>query len=252
MNTATQAWYKTVRRVIADGDAAGNTKEIIGYQTTYDMNTPILICPERKISYKFMAAEAAYILKGQNRISVLSAVLPHFDQYSDDGIHQAGAYGPPFVDQLPYIIKTLLDDRSSRRAVLTIWRPRPGDTKDTPCTVSMQFIIRSGILHTVVNMRSSDVFTGLVYDMFCFAAMSQAVAHALNVRLGNCHIFAGSCHLYYKDLGTAKSIVSNLMPADVAFMKVNLNYFDHAELLHEASKAVNQGGCLRQMSEPGF
>lgn len=154
-----------------------------------------------------MAAEASYILRGLNTVEYLGKVLPKFYDYSDDGIFQAGAYGPMVMDQLPYVVDALSKDKNSRQAVLSIWRPRPYKSKDIPCTLTMQFLIRHNMLYTVVNMRSSDVFKGLIYDTFCFAMISSVLADIIGYPLGITKIFAGSSHVYHDDLPKAESLL---------------------------------------------
>lgn len=185
------------------------TKEVLNLSYHYETAYPVINATKRGISYKFMAAEAAYILSGRNDVEYLGKVLPHFVDFSDDGEYQAGAYGPAFIDQVPYVLRTLDKDRESRQAVISIWRARPYDSKDIPCTLTLQFLIRDDYLNTVVNMRSSDAFMGLIYDTFCFAMMSSIVAASMDVELGSTWINAGSSHIYEKDWNKAAQLIQD-------------------------------------------
>lgn len=155
----------------------------------------------RHVNVGFMFKEAAWILSGSNRLSDLTDYIPGYANYSDDGVFMKGAYGPKVVDQLPYIVEALSTDQSSRQAVLTIWRERPGQSKDIPCTVAMQFLIREDKLHLITTMRSQDIVLGYTYDIFTFSMIAEAVKLLLKtqgiiVTLGNLHVNAGSLHLY--------------------------------------------------------
>ena len=181
---------------------------------SYDTHYPVINAKNRGISYRFMAAEAAYIISGRNDISYLADVLPGFDRYSDDGYYQTGAYGPQVVDQMPYVISALSEDLYTRQAVMSIWRPSPRKSTDIPCTLTMQFIVtddENGIpqLNTIANMRSSDQYMGLIYDTFCFAIISSNVAYFAGVDLGQTWINAGSGHIYSKDLGSVAKLVND-------------------------------------------
>lgn len=179
------------------------TKEIINGHYTVPMPAFIDLAA-RDVRAPFMFAEAAWIISGSNRLVELTEYMKAYANFSDEGIFLRGAYGPKVVDQLPYVVDTLAKDNSSRQAVLTTWRERPGPSKDVPCTVSMQFLIRDDVLHSVVTMRSNDVVLGFTYDVFTFSMVVNAVrlllkeVHGLDLILGNLHVNAGSLHVYEK------------------------------------------------------
>ena len=101
-----------------------------------------------------------------------------------------------------YVVETLLSDNGTRQAVMTIWERSPRESKDIPCTVSLQFLIRYDKLHCIANMRSSDCYLGLPYDVFSFSMIATYVRLLTGLRLemGALHIFHGSLHIYTRDL----------------------------------------------------
>ena len=180
------------------------TLEILGQQTMVDMRWPIVTIPERKMGYKFMAAEAAWILSGDNRVSTISPFSRNISNFSDDGETFFGAYGPKIMDQLAHVVKTLELDPDSRQAVINIWRENPPPSKDIPCSISVQFLIRNNKLHCQYTMRSSDAWLGWVYDVFNFSMLSGVVLLGLGhkfpqLELGFLTLTAGSQHLYDRD-----------------------------------------------------
>lgn len=71
--------------------------------------------------------------------------------------------------QYEWVIKRLLENPDSRRAIININQAyHKSDTKDFPCTVCIQFFIVENVLHCEVAARSTDVVTGLPYDMGFF------------------------------------------------------------------------------------
>lgn len=184
--------------------------EIIGKTLTWPLNSPMITLTKRKLNYKFMMSEAAWILSGRNDLDYISRFMKRYANYSDDGIHLAGAYGPPIIDQLPYILRCLNEDPGTRQAVLTIWRPRPAPSLDIPCTCVMQFFIRDGFLHMMVSMRSSDAWLGIPYDLFSFSMVAYVVAASLNkaVALGDGYLVMGSSHIYERDLESVRDLLS--------------------------------------------
>lgn len=166
----------------------------------------------RKVSVPFMFAEPWWILSGSNRLSDIEPYMKGFREFSDEGKFMAGAYGPKVIDQLPYVVGSLVKDQDTRQAVLNIWRERPGPSKDTPCTTGMQFFIRDGNLTLVVTMRSQDAVLGFTYDVFTFSMIARAVQlllveQGVIVGLGDLCVNVGSLHLYERHYETASDWV---------------------------------------------
>jgi thymidylate synthase len=206
---------KLGHRVEPRGNA---TTEILGMSTCIEMKQPILTVERRNVSYRFMFAEAYWILTGSNKLSELEKYAPSYAAYSDDGVTLAGAYGPNVVDQFGYVVDTLVNDLSSRQAVMTCWNRKPQPSKDIPCTLSTQFIVRDGFLHVIHNMRSSDIWLGYPYDVFSFVMVAVCIAIRLNrrarpVKLGVFMMSAGSQHLYLKNLQAASLTLKDPEPA---------------------------------------
>ena len=214
--TTTQVWRNLLKDLVTEADyetapRGFPIRERLCYTTVIPMEFPIVLCPTRKLSYKFLAAEAHWILSGDNRVETIAPYSKLISQFSDDAVYFKGAYGPKVVDQLPYVVEALLEDRQTRRAVMTIWRERPGPSKDIPCTVALQFVIREEKLHIVATMRSSDAWLGWVYDVFNFSMIGWHVLSLYNsmaaegppVMPGRVYLTAGSQHLYLDKLNQA-------------------------------------------------
>lgn len=186
------------------------TKELIGSRVMVAMDYPVVYHPLRGLDYRFMAAESAWIISGSNSLDFQHQIREKLEPYSDDHERMSGAYGPPFIDQLPYVVDVLKKDPDSRQAVITVWRPRPYPSKDIPCTVALQFLLRQEHIHTNVFMRSSDVWLGLPYDIFSFTIMSMVIALRLGVKnLGVLRILLGSSHLYEENFERAESLINS-------------------------------------------
>ena len=215
---ANQVWIKNLRNLIASGQRTNprgmDCRELIGFTSKVNMDLPLVYQPSRKLGKRFAFAEAAWILSGDNRVSTIKKYAPNIVQFSDDGVYFRGSYGPPVRDQVPYILNTIYNDDQTRQAVLTIWRQRPGKSKDIPCTVAMQWVLRDSKLDCIVYMRSSDIWLGLPYDIFNFTALTSLLLINLrqeedyaNIELGTLHHFAGSLHLYDINYEQAKNCI---------------------------------------------
>ena len=191
-NTLDFVWFTTVKKILLEGIEVSPrdklTKELPQHTVQVNMNYPVLTFPGRKLSYKFMAAEAFWILSGDDTVEGIAPWNKHIAQFSDDGRRFYGAYGPRIIEQLGHVIEKLTADRETRQAVITTWRPNPEKSKDIPCTVSFDFKIREDKLNLHVFMRSSDVWLGLPYDVFNFSMLAFAVCGILNAKHIEKHI----------------------------------------------------------------
>lgn len=225
MSTATETWRLLLALIEDKGrevDHSGRThearsvvtREVVGSLTAWPMGRPVVSSRLRKLGRRFLPAEPWWILRGSNSLSEIAPYAPHLSTFSDDGRTLAGSYGPPIVDQLPYVVRNLSQDGQSRQAVISIWRPRPYPSRDVPCTLSLQWLLREGRLHCVASMRSSDAWLGVPYDVATFSVVSAYLAILLgNVVgrrpvLGELRLLAGSQHLYERDWAAARDCAS--------------------------------------------
>ena len=216
---ANSAWVDLIRGIVEHGEECRprglRIKEILCNTIVVDMARPVVSVRTRKIGYRFMAREAYCILTGKNDVPSIEKYSPHIASFSNDGYRFDGHYGPKVVDQLRYVVDSLVKDVDSRQSVLSIWRENPRDSFDIPCTLTVQFLIRDGRLHCIDSMRSSDAWLGVPYDVFNFSMLSAYVLLMLrahdrkqgerggmqcealsNLQLGNLYLTAGSSHLY--------------------------------------------------------
>ncbi|MED3844426.1 thymidylate synthase [Geobacillus stearothermophilus] len=156
----------------------------------------------------FAVAEWLWCMKGANDLEMISYYAPSYRKYSDNGITLHGAYGPRIQKYLPKIINLLQKDEHSRRAVIPIYTIHDVaiESKDIPCTSSIQFLIRNGRLNLIVHMRSNDIYLGLPYDVFNFTMLQEYVARKLNVQIGTYTHIVNSLHYYKKNEETIKRI----------------------------------------------
>jgi thymidylate synthase len=207
-----------------------------------------------------MAAEAYWILSGDDRVETIAPYNPNISAFSDDGVKFFGAYGPKIHSQIDYVVAKLCADKFSRQAGLTIWRENPPKTLDVPCTVSIFFNIREkedgrNFLNVNVFMRSSDIWLGVPYDVFNFSMLGYMVCGMLR-KAGidvepNClYLTAASGHLYEKNFHGAAAIIKkfghDLIFAEVAPPPAKL-WQSRAELMEtlDVLRTTSPGNKLR-------
>jgi len=253
-------WVQQLMNVVASplevSPRGRKTYECFHSTVTFEMRKSVLVEPGRKLSYKYMAAEAYWILSGDNRVETIAPYNQHIAAFSDDGKVFFGAYGPPIMDQLAYVVQKLYDDRDTRQAGLTIWRQCPPPTKDVPCTVAMFFYIRKHKLHLSVYMRSSDVWLGLPYDAFAFSMVGHMVCAQFNdtscknrdkyqwdpITPGLVSITAGSSHFYDDNMQAAQEA---LIQSSTYYSPVTPEYY------YSSPEALMHGLDILRCSKPG-
>lgn len=208
MNDFSEVWLDAIDRTLHHGLVVAPrgkvTKEIPQRTLEVSMQRPVLRVPKRELNYKFMAAEAFWILSGDDTVAGIAPYNSRIIEFSDDGVRFYGAYGPKIVSQLGYVVAKLNEDPMSRQAGLTIWRENPAPTKDVPCTVAVFASIREQLLNLHVFMRSSDLWLGVPYDVFNFAMLGHYICALLNktrltpdyIQPGTLYLTAASSHLY--------------------------------------------------------
>ncbi len=203
--------YRGGRDVVSRGLDHREREDV---QFKIPMLETLLQVPERKLSYKFAAAEPVWMLTGSDLVEDIAPFNPAMRKFAEENGRLFGAYGPKIIGQMSYVVDTLVNDPESRQAVINIWRENPVRSRDIPCTLSMQFRIRDGLLNTTVNMRSSDIWLGLPYDWFTFTVVSAQVAHffsqaAHQLGPGVLTLNAGSSHLYHSDFFRTQEVLAS-------------------------------------------
>ncbi|MEZ9494930.1 thymidylate synthase [Vibrio splendidus] len=195
----------------------------------------IITLPERKWPVHMGYAESLWLSTGRNDVDFMSAYLPRMREFSDDGKFVRAGYGPRIktynssekdyerntavqnndthvgIDQLKYVVDCLLHEKTSRRAVIELGDPikdnyvnsKLKETKDYPCTRSLQFIVNNdNRLDLYVHMRSNDFIWGMTgVNIFNYTFMQEYVSQILGVPLGSYYHIANNLHFYeeYKD-----------------------------------------------------
>lgn len=242
-------WVIKLKEIINKGEISQPrgilVKELLNSHIKVDMKYPILSIPERKLGYKFMARESWYILDGRNDVESITNYSKTIKIFSNNNIFFDGSYGVQILDQISYIIDILAKDQDTRQAVLTIWRPNPRDSKDIPCTISLQWLIRNNTIYCIDNMRSSDIWLGVPYDIHNMTMITGFVMLMLkerginNLKLGKLYLNAGSQHLYENNFEVAEHLLDNY--SEIEYQPFNPYEFNHPMELKHYLKALSEG-----------
>jgi len=215
-----------------------------------DLNRNLITNPYRKLNYAFAIAEVLWIWSGRKDLEFLRPYNKAMAKFSDDGETLSGAYGPPFTQQRSYILDKFSQDPNTRRAVLTIWRPSPGPSKDIPCTIMLHFLIRESRLNLIVYMRSNDLWLGFPYDLHTFTTIQKQLAAIMSVGCGTYTHITGSMHLYSDDWphvnwamkypGSMDVVLPEMLPGDLD------------DLVHAERDLKDLGPCFNKFTDDSW
>ena len=177
----------------------------------------------RKISWKYIAAELTRYLSWDLKSENIGKYANMWNNISNIKWMVNSNYWyivflryiKWYYNQYNWVIKSLKKDKDSRQAII-----RYNDDKhayegnqDFVCTLSNQFLIRDNKLHMIFNMRSSDIYRWLQYDLIRFWLLQQSVRLDLlntypDLELWDIYYNAGSAHYYERMYDISNKIVN--------------------------------------------
>jgi thymidylate synthase len=180
--------------------------------------------PHRKEVPIFTYIEGLWILLKEASVDRLVHYVPAMANFTHENTKFLdGAYGPAIGNQLEEVYNRLKADPDTRQAIVIINQPsiHKLPTKDYPCTLSFQFLLRNNKLDMIATMRSQDAWLGLIYDTGEFQWFQEILAGWLGVDVSRYIHIDGSLHLYERDWAKAKEVIDN---------DSNFSIYDKAEV----------------------
>ena len=145
-----------------------------------------MLSPKSKFKLKFVQEYADHLLHGNT------------SEFEYD-YHERLFEWFGMTDQIQYIINTLKDNVTSRRAIAITWEPTTDQiVPDVPCLQLVQCIRRSGKLHMKVVFRSNDVLSAMGSNMYALVMLQKYIADALETPIGFYTHIALIPHIYYR------------------------------------------------------
>lgn len=209
----TEVYVKICRLLVDQGEYRVvrnfETREITGIIIKVDNpRTRLINSRIRNLSIPFAIGEWLWCMQGRNDLEMIQYYAPKYYKYSDDNRILHGAYGPRIVPNIDKVIRLLKNDTNCRQAVIPIYDRGDVDcgSKDVPCTLFIQFLIRNNKLNVIVSMRSNDIYLGFPYDIFNFSMLQEYIAVMLGIEIGSYTHMVGSMHYYLRNEKKIKEI----------------------------------------------
>lgn len=174
---------------------------------------------DRKFNLKYVKREFLWYLRGDKfDTSITEHASLWKSLINEDGSINSnyGQYVFGEQNQFQNVVNQLRSDRDSRRATISILSADHllSDTKDVPCTYSINFRIRENKLNMTVRMRSQDAIFGMSNDAPAFSLIHEMMFVSLrevypNLEYGEYHHSADSFHVYERHFDMIKTLASS-------------------------------------------
>lgn len=246
MQTIDHVWELLIKEALIQKKIPsrnGSMKEIIGSSIRLEgIDYSWLTNTVRTLSLEYAHAELLWYLSAEPLGDLILAYAPSYKAYlNEDGVAD-GHYGQRWAndpgwlehnfayDQILGIINELRKF-NTRRAVISIWNGRDlgnaivEDSKDIPCTICYQFVVRENRLTMIVTMRSQDLWLGFPYDVYVNTCIQRLIADALGFMPGAYIHNVGSLHLYEKNWEKAtRALDANILNLPHAYKPCHFDF----------------------------
>jgi thymidylate synthase len=197
----------------------------------YNINY-ILKNPKRRVhtlrapsSVRYLAREILAFFNGSLKAEEMAKTSKFWWTIADKEGKITSNYGyyvfhqltPEGKSQYEWVINLLQKDKQSRQAIININQiiHKKSYIRDVPCNIAMHFFIQKNYLSCIVSSRSTDIITGLPYNMGFFSLITELVWKDLkerglkSLKLGYCTIKSNLTQLYDDRLKWAEEVEAN-------------------------------------------
>lgn len=192
---------------------AGSARQ--AYCVNYILENPLdRLHLNRAGAIRYLCRELQAYFAGSLQVSGgLSHAAPFWTTLQDEKGEINSNYGyyvfyepvKEYGTQYNWVVKRLVENVDTRRAIININQVyHKSETLDFPCTVAIQFYVRDNYLVCLTSSRSTDVVTGLPYDMGFFSFLHELLYRDLvergmdHLKLGPTIIKAAFTQIYDK------------------------------------------------------
>lgn len=203
------------------GAASRSTLELAGHGFgVEDPHHCLFVSDSRPLRIEYCYGLAVWSLAGSDDVEWLEYYHPKAGFFSDSPEQLSGAFGhrlcgKPGLDQLAAIEAKLRQDPTARRtvAIISMAEDNVRESKEYPCGIGLQFMIRDGRLCLITFMRSQSALMVMPYDVFLFTVLQLALAARLGIEPGWYKHFCGSFHLYDDEVDLATTVIHEAVPS---------------------------------------
>ncbi|ARB06025.1 hypothetical protein fHeYen901_252 [Yersinia phage fHe-Yen9-01] len=243
-----------IRNILENGyetdDRTGTgTIAVFGTQLRFDLQKGFPAVTTKKLAWKACIAELLWFMSGSTNVNDLrfrthGSYLDGKTIWDENYENQAkalgysgGELGPVYgkqwrdfdgVDQLLEIIEKIKKNPTDRRLIVSSWNVSKIDKMALPpCHYGFQFNVSGSKLDLMFNMRSTDVFLGLPFNIASYAAMLEIVSKMVGLTPGILTYHGGNTHIYLNHIEQCQEVLRR-EPKELCSLKINWpSNFEH-------------------------
>lgn len=189
-----------------------------------DVGDEYPILSAKRVPFKTMIAELCWFVQGRNDIKFLhDRKCSIWDEWVKPNRTIGPGYGPQWrgkngssfkVDQLFEVCKTIIENPSDRRMIVSAWNPNDlSEMALPPCHMMMQFDVDDGKLNLLYYQRSCDLYLGVPFNIASYAALLITIANLCGLTPGNLICSMGNVHLYENQIEPFNTIADSALKA---------------------------------------
>lgn len=191
------------------------TYSVFSRQLRYDLSKGFPLITTKRIHLKSVIHELLWFLSGSDNTKYLNENgVKIWDEWTDEFGNLGPVYGVQWrywesydysnhkhrivsIDQISKVIESIRNNPDSRRHLVSAWNVGDLDHMALPpCHYAFQFYVSEGKLSCIFNMRSTDVFLGLPFNIASYALLTHMVAQQCDLGVGELIWSGGDVHIY--------------------------------------------------------
>ena len=195
------------------------TLGVFGKSFMVDTGDEIPLLSGRKLFYKGVLGELATMLRAPHHIEDFRKMGCNFwDTWADPDGSIRVDYGNAWrnwndegIDQLANLKKSLIEDPTGRRHIITGWNPSNLDKLSLPCChLYYQWYVSGGdTLKMIWSQRSVDLMIGLPSNVIAATTWNNLLANELGLKPGGVTFMLGDVHIYESHFEGASEYLKN-------------------------------------------
>jgi thymidylate synthase len=152
----------------------------------------------------------------------------HREHLDPNGLYEE-IDGFVMLDQVDFLIQSLLNNPGSRRLVTTLIAIEDLDDMELePCVWKTKWIYHGKKLNVTVGVRSNDICVGNPFNVFQYYMLQRIICHILGFEMGTIQFDIDDAHIYDRHIDTVmEQIQGATFPAPTITLNPELkNFYD--------------------------
>ena len=238
-------YLNLIQKIISEGvsvdDRTGvGTLSLFGESSTYDLSQSFPLLTTKRVFWRGVVEELLWFVRGDTNANHLSERgikiwdgngsrafldsrgLPHREEmdlgpvygfqwrhFGAKYVDMHSDYSGQGVDQLAECIKSIKNNPSDRRIIMSAWNPSDlNQMALPPCHMFCQFNVQNNRLNCVMYQRSCDVGLGVPFNIASYSLLTCMMAKICGLEPGKFVHFMGDTHVYKNHVEPLKEQIS--------------------------------------------